>query len=352
MKLSEEILLLQEQVDKCQKYVDILDNIIDKQFPIYNNIHKKLANSLKTTNIKLNEFFYALYKRENESKNEAGKRLHRLIPVATDFMRLCQLEGLFLMKKLDELLMRMNIPYNIDYGNLLGYVRTGDTIPWDDDMDIDILIEDAIKVTEMITQFEDFKEFEIRCDKSGRMRFAAIGYPLFVDLIICVKVKNMKEFEANKALFNRLSISRDKESLLTIYNNGSDDALSFINSIYSELINGFVNIENSDNENDNESFFVRTCLLFMTKPNPTSIKNIFPLRRGIYDGIEVNIPNNPDTLLLQRYGDYWYLPSDTTHRRSSSKNIKKIMEFSDFIKSNDEKYYFERILPVLAKMEE
>lgn len=39
-----------------------------------------------------------------------------------------------------------NIPYFIDHGTLLGIVRDGDIIPWDDDIDISIYSEDIDKI--------------------------------------------------------------------------------------------------------------------------------------------------------------------------------------------------------------
>jgi hypothetical protein len=37
----------------------------------------------------------------------------------------------------------MNVPYHMDYGTLLGLVRDGDLIPWDDDMDMSIMAADV-----------------------------------------------------------------------------------------------------------------------------------------------------------------------------------------------------------------
>lgn len=44
------------------------------------------------------------------------------------------------------------IPYFIDHGTLLGIIRDGDIIPWDDDIDISIYYEDMIKAIRCIEE--------------------------------------------------------------------------------------------------------------------------------------------------------------------------------------------------------
>ena len=351
MIATDEIKELQQQIDSIVDRLKLFDENIQPQFSIFNNFYKKLVNSLKIANNKLNEYFFSIYKDEDESISDAGIRFHNKVPEAVGIMRLCQLEGIFLLKKFDELLLRLNIPYIIDYGNLLGYVRSGRAVPWDDDIDIDMLIEDLIKVIENMKLFDDYNDYEIRCDKEGRPKFAACGYPSFVDIIVGVKVNNMEEYEVNKELFSRLSVSRNKDSLLSIYNNGSNDPLSFIKAIYKEMKDNFKQVNNTESNPKNESIYVRVALIYMYSPFPTPINSIYPISRGIYEGIEINIPNDPNYLLLNRYGDYWYLPNDITHRHRSSKNIKKVMDFANFIKNKDINFYNERILPVVNDME-
>ena len=51
-------------------------------------------------------------------------------------LRPCQLKQLAILTEIDRLCRQYSIPYWLDGGSLLGAVRHGGFIPWDDDLDI------------------------------------------------------------------------------------------------------------------------------------------------------------------------------------------------------------------------
>lgn len=57
-------------------------------------------------------------------------------------LRACQLKQLEILKTIDEICRRNNIIYWLDGGTLLGAVRHGGFIPWDDDIDIAMMKDD------------------------------------------------------------------------------------------------------------------------------------------------------------------------------------------------------------------
>ena len=68
---------------------------------------------------------------------------------ATGVMRQIQLLSLELLRLFDNICKKHEITYWLDYGSLLGAVRHGGFIPWDDDMDISMLREDYEKFVDV-----------------------------------------------------------------------------------------------------------------------------------------------------------------------------------------------------------
>ncbi|XOV79315.1 MAG: LicD family protein [Aestuariibacter sp.] len=58
-----------------------------------------------------------------------------------------------IIKKISALAMKHNVHLVVDFGTLLGLVRDGDVIEWDDDVDISALAEDALDVERLLQQF-------------------------------------------------------------------------------------------------------------------------------------------------------------------------------------------------------
>ena len=57
-------------------------------------------------------------------------------------LRSCQLKQLSILEEIDKICKRHNIEYWLDGGSLLGAIRHGGFIPWDDDIDIAMSLED------------------------------------------------------------------------------------------------------------------------------------------------------------------------------------------------------------------
>ncbi|OED30846.1 phosphorylcholine transferase LicD [Methanosphaera sp. WGK6] len=81
---------------------------------------------------------------------------------ATGTMRQIQLLSLELLRLFDNICRKYNLNYWLDYGTLLGAVRHGGFVPWDDDIDIGMIRDDYEKLVKVfpkeIEKIEGLKE--------------------------------------------------------------------------------------------------------------------------------------------------------------------------------------------------
>lgn len=87
-----------------------------------------------------------------------------------------QLRLLALLVEFDSVCTRLGVTWWIDSGTLLGAVRHGGFIPWDDDMDVCVLASDYRKIRKLLSAHLS-SPYAFDCSKRGQTRLS----PRFVD---------------------------------------------------------------------------------------------------------------------------------------------------------------------------
>lgn len=87
--------------------------------------------------------FEGLYRQDGESAEQAKRRFFASIPPATGEKRKMQLANAKLMERFDFFCKKLNLTYWFSYGTLVATLSRSGFIPWDDDIDLCMMREDA-----------------------------------------------------------------------------------------------------------------------------------------------------------------------------------------------------------------
>lgn len=105
---------------------------------------------LKTQNHYRDMLFWEMYKRPGEELEAAQLRFYHSVPRAKGIDRKIQYILVPLIQIIHETCEQNGLRYWLDYGTLLGAYRHGGFIPWDDDVDIGMMRDEAEKLIELL----------------------------------------------------------------------------------------------------------------------------------------------------------------------------------------------------------
>lgn len=243
-------------------------------------------------------------------------------------LRQCQLVQLYLLEVLDEICKKYGLRYFLDFGTLLGALRHGGAIPWDDDLDVSMPEEDYFKFlsvapgelsNEILLQtpmtnggaftgtsrLRDCKSFYLEggwCYPRASGIFVDI-YPLicrrYYPKFIGKKMSQLRALAVCSEIGNRIEINYTiiqlwRHAIMALFwraINLFSEVFRYIVSIFGrkiwtmtpELEGRFWQFENDD---------------------------IFPLGSHLYEGREFPIPHNAEKILEKYYGNWKELPPE------------------------------------------
>lgn len=230
-------------------------------------------------------------------------------------LRKQQLIMLDILIEIDRICKIHNIPYWLSYGTLLGAVRHGGFIPWDDDLDIEMEMKYFNRLIKILSKELD-KRFVLQSHKTDKSYVApyikvrdtqSMVYEhnnidqnykyrgIYVDVFPIEKVNN-----------HCLKLSKYLHAVLYISSHLKYDhwnILKYINSIYYYFLQKII-----------YPLFrlfpkhVYTLTYGSALYEPRDIESIYPIKEINFEGKKFSAPNNIHDYLFKIYGNYMQLP--------------------------------------------
>lgn len=254
--------------------------------------------------------------------NLQSKLRERFNPDGSD-LRIYQNKLLKVLIDFDNFCNRHNIQYWICSGNLIGAVRHGGFIPWDDDVDVDMLNKDYEKFLKAIKN-NPLKGYVVQTHKTDNNYFAQ--YAKFRDINTKIMENNDKDkyykyrgayidiFPLRKSSFKAANFTSKIHSYIIFFSRSNN---FFTRKLFTPLLYSLA------------VYFLYPIIDLFNRKQPNfrgrlgsgiikerDINDIFPTKQISFEGYFFPAPNDIDAYLTKIYGNYNMLPNldtITTH---------------------------------------
>lgn len=253
------------------------------------------------------------------------------IPPAAGHLELHQRACLRLAQMVAADLTQCGINYFLSAGSLLGAARTGDFIPWDDDIDFGLLRDDFNRAVNLLEQKYNHGYFHTAWAKSG-----GIFKVLFLNKV-CLDLFPW-DF-----LHKRIHTPEEIQAFKNEYNAAMDEARRFERGEshycgYADIVNDMIRHGSAPNMEHGDIFEGIDWQLF-----PERVMGyyhnalwrheyILPFGEIEFCGCKFMAPNNPDAWLTTRYGDWRALRPDFARHGTARFEWAELPYVHDFIK--------------------
>jgi len=292
-----------------------------------------------------------LSKRESHTTRSEKELCFLNMSPAGGELRLLQMSEAILLKKLNEICEESGVEYWVIAGTLLGAVRHGGFIPWDDDIDVGMLRSDICKLEKTVKEKYPGIRLEkgVWTDKREAYRHYKIAFEgqesIFIDIfpfdIYDTPVDQLEEkLRSDKKKICVYVDQYKRKNNIGEIGPFNDEQRANVEKILS----AFSGNEEPLSVKDGKSigYGADTLMPFITKLNAYDIKTIFPCKSALFENVKIKIPSDPHLFLEGYFGDYYTIPFNAflkKHTDLSDTDVcdikERISEYSQYILGSD-----------------
>ena len=259
-------------------------------------------------------------------------------------LKILHKEGLEILKEIDRVCQKYDIPYFLCGGTLIGVMRHKGFIPWDDDIDVGMLRKDYEKFQKCFIK-EHSKEYflqsietepdywlsfmKIRKNNTtfieGITADLDIHHGIYVDIFPFDEVPDNgfdKKLKLRAMLIKVIKDTIYVKKKLIKYSETRRTIFCRLFSIFS--VKKLFKIQKKlMTKYENKGYKHCICYIgtYPTSREYIAKDTIYPVKKGLFEKEEFSIPNTPEVYLTNLYGDFMKLPPKDKRRNHAAVKI-------------------------------
>ena len=317
------------QAKNLEKKIDLLNKKLDC-------IQMSIETELKKQELIL----WQCFRRNDEKELEYKKRFFKTMAPASGNLRKMQMAGKILLENFDRICRNNGITYWISFGTLLGAVRHGGFIPWDDDTDVCMLREDLLKLKKVMEGEEDFyiKDFYAinenvqNVNHVVQMHFMENDTPYCMDIFVYDYCSEIYSIDAQKEIKKEYS-----KKIIAAYNSlKNKNQLEKMRSVYDDISKDFykltVNRLGVGKSREYIGWAIDNLIYNPAYRSNCPVSEIFPLEEIEFEGHKYFAPKNPEKYVNNMYVNIYTIPNDIISHKHFDLNMDRELVLNNILK--------------------